>query len=529
MKKNLFFIVLLTGMMNFLNAQYSCEKWSVLDISITSGKTSAKPLDVEFGAVFSQENGKRLNIPAFYNGDNTWVLRFSPSETGEWTFRTWSSERSLAGKTGTVSVLPSGKEDEHGPLVISKKNPQKFEYADGTPVYLMTFEIDWLFALDHDNPADIPKTRQIVSHIKENGFNQVVMNVYAYDAGWGERESIRPEHNFAKPDVFPFGGSNETPDYTTLNIDFFRHLDRVIAHLDDQEILAHLMIYVWNKKVNWPEPGSKADNMYFDYVVKRYQAFPNLIWDISKEALAYGRDDMGYISQRIDRLRKLDAYGRLLSVHDYAYCNAFPEKVDFISIQNWSPNIYDIMRDVKEKHSGKPILNIEHGGYEKTMHSIFDGAFTDAVACLDRNYQCAFAGTYSTYYWQNASWYELVYNPFELPAQNQPRFEYFRYMTELFTRYPFEELEPYQGDFTSFILTNSDDVYMVYLTPDMISISGNIIELKGSTVDITWFDPLTGTYFPGGERNFGGTWMGIRRPGELSGPIGIAILKARQP
>lgn len=68
---------------------------------------------------------------------------------------------------------------------------------------------------------------------------------------------------------------------------------------------------------------------------------------------------------------------------------------------------------------------------------------------------------------------------------------------------------------------------MVYLTRDMISLSGNINELKGRTVDITWFDPLTGVYFSGGERYFGGTWMSIRRPDELTVPTGIAILEAR--
>jgi len=40
---------------------------------------------------------------------------------------------------------------------------------------------------------------------------------------------------------------------------------------------------------------SAEDNRYFDYVIKRYQAFPNIIWDVSKEALDYGRCDIPYI------------------------------------------------------------------------------------------------------------------------------------------------------------------------------------------------------------------------------------------
>ena len=198
--------------------------------------------------------------------------------------------------------------------------------------------------------------------------------------------------------MFPFGGNNDDPDYKTLDLTFFQRLDRVVGHLNEAGIVAHLMIYVWNKKVNWPTPNSAADNLYFDYVVKRYQAFPNLIWDISKEALAYGRDDMTYITDRIHRLRRLDGHQRLVSVHDYAYCNQYPGEVDFISIQEWRPNLYGIMRSVAAKHFNKPVFNIEHGGYETTMYQIFpSGAFNDPLTCLDRNYQCVFAGTYSKY------------------------------------------------------------------------------------------------------------------------------------
>ena len=63
-------------------------------------------------------------------------------------------------------------------------------------------------------------------------------------------------------------------------MEFFQHFDRVMAELDNKNVAAHLMIYVWNKKVNWPKSRSAEDNRYFDYVVKRYQAYPNLIWDI---------------------------------------------------------------------------------------------------------------------------------------------------------------------------------------------------------------------------------------------------------
>lgn len=504
---------------------YETRKWEVLDLKFTAKIKPANPFGVQFGGVLKHENGQSMNVPGFHNGNGEWIIRVSLPETGTWSYETWSSEPKLASLKGSVNVLPVQKADEHGPVAISKNNPQKFVYANGSPYFLMAFELDWLFALDAQNPDGIPKTKEIIDEVAINGFNQVVMNVYAYDAGWGERDHIKPEYNYAEPEVFPFGGTNENPDFSTLNIGFFKHLDRVMAHLDDKEIIAHLMIYVWNKKVNWPESESEADNMYFDYVVKRYQAYPNLIWDISKEALAYGHNDMGYITNRIERLEKLDAHERLLSVHDYAYCARFPGEVDFISIQDWRPNIYDRMLEVADKHPDKPVFNIEHGGYEKTMHSIFDGAYTDAEVCLDRNYRCIFAGTYSTYYWQNSSWYEVVYNPSSLPKEQQPHFEYFKYLTGFFDRYPFNQLEP-SGAGSAFCLSDKKSVYLFYLTPGMIAATGDVSGLKGKTVQLRWFDPLTGSYIDGDKRSFdNGTWISIKKHEKITSPFCILIME----
>lgn len=509
-----------------LNANpYRFQKWQVAELEFKADIKSGNPFGLRFGAVFTSNAGKKMDIPGYYNGGNSWVIRFCPPEEGTWFYETYSTEKKLTGQKGAIDVIPNENKNEHGAIVISKNNRQKFEYEDGTPYFLMAFELDWLFAIDAENDADIPKTREMISHLSKNGFNQVVMNVYAYDAGWGNHKEVKPEHNFAKPIVFPFGGTNDKPDFSTLNLDFFKHLDRVIAHLQREGIVAHLMIYVWNKKVNWPGPESEADNNYFDYVVKRYQAFPNLIWDISKEALDYGHDDMGYITRRIDRLRKLDGHNRLLSVHDYRYCENFPGKVDFISIQSWVPDIYNKMKTIGSTYQLQPVFNIEHGGYEKTMHSHFDVGYTNPVVCLERNYQCAFAGVYSTYYWQNTSWFEVVYNPDSLPEEKQPGFAWYKYLKQLFTDYNFNDLSIYHSGANAFGLSDHKKNYLFYLPRDLNALTGQIPGLMGQTVAVKWFDPLTGTYHNGGEKQLKSSWVSIKKTEGITSPFCIAILE----
>ena len=524
--KSLLFCFSLVAIVSGQTEAQDISKWEVAEINVKSKRIKSDPFQVEIKAIFSHEGGASLEVPGFYHGDNAWTIRYSLPQEGTWQYLIQSPEKSLDGNQGEIVVGPN-KSDQHGPIIIPDDNRTRFSYADGSPYNLLAYELDWLFALDAENAEDIPRTREIISAIKSNGFNQVVMNVYAFDASWGERDKINPMHNFAEPQVFPFAGTNDQPDFSTLNLDFFNHLDRVIAHLNEQNIVAHLMIYVWNKKVNWPEPKSAEDNMYFDYVAKRYQAFPNMVWDISKEALAYGRDDMGYITDRIHRLRKLDGHERLISVHDYNYCAAFPDQVDFISIQEWSPNIYNKMLDVAEKHPDQPVFNIEHGGYETTMHRIFaGGAYTDPATCLRRNYECAFAGAYTTYYWQNTSWYEVVFNPNELPEENQPNLAWYQHFGNLLETYQFEQLMPWQNAFTTYGLYDGAETLLLFIPEKMERLSGTVPFLQHKKVSITWFDPFTGVTYDGPEREFEeGTWMGFQVDERISAPFGVAVLK----
>ncbi|MEL6105592.1 MAG: DUF5060 domain-containing protein [Planctomycetota bacterium] len=507
------------------SSEATVQRWEVYEAGLEAKRDVKNPFDEEFGAVFRHADGDRISVPGCFDGGRRWLLRFCPEKLGRWSYVTYSSVGELSGRVGQVNVVENNRDWQHGPITISSKDPRRFAYSDGSPYFLMAFELDWLFALDGENEDDIPRSRELVSAVADHGFNQIVMNIFAYDAPWGEKKKIRPEHDFARPRVYPFGGTNEEPDFSTLDVKYFQRLDRVIRLLDEKQIVAHVMIYVWNKDVNWPQPESAADNRYFDYVVRRYQAFPNLVWDISKEALDYGRDDMGYITRRIDRLRRLDGHDRLLTVHDYKYCDAFPGSVDFISIQEWQPYLYHRMVEVGKSHSRKPVFNIEHGGYEKTTYSIFDGAYTDPVTCLDRTYQCLFAGTYSTYYWQNTSWYNVITAPFELPPSEQPHFRYYKHLTNLFHEFDFTELRPSQETFSPPMLSNGKDTYLFYLPEHRTGISGRLPELLGRTMRIRWFDPLTGEYVADSKHYFkDDTWLWMKRPQKISGPAAIAVL-----
>ena len=221
-----------------------------------------------------------------------------------------------------------------------------------------------------------------------------------------------------------------------------------------------------------------------------------MIWDISKEALGYGHTDVNYISDRIARLRELDHYNRLITVHDYSYCRRFTEKVDFVSVQLWSSELHSVMRKVCNDMPNKPILNIEHGGYERGPYVVFTGNYTSPEVCLERAYQCVFAGTYPTHYWQGAAWNVVVPDFGSLPEESRPKLEYYRHMNTLVQRYRLDHLTA--GDKKSnagFALHNGKDLYLYYVPRECEFIGMRLPkELRGKSMTGTWFDPFTGDF-----------------------------------
>jgi hypothetical protein len=474
----------------------SVNKWDVVDI-VFKAKTSENPFKTEFSADFSKD-GKTITVQGFYDGNDHWIIRFSPSAEGQWTYTTKSTIKQLSDKKGVVNALKNVA-NNHGGIIINPQNPQKFCYEDGTPYFLLAFECDWLFALDYNNNTAIPKTDHLLGLLNKNGFNQIVMNVFSYDVSWEKDKKLKDYPQFeygATPGAYPFLGDNKNPDFSALNIEFFHKLDRVISSMHDHRIVSHLMIYVWNKLVNWPEMYSDADNMYFEYVVKRYQAYSNLVWDVSKEALYYGRADEKYILDRIERIRKNDAYHRLLSVHDFGFCSRQSDKVDFISTQDWKLDIYDKMLDVNKKFSNKPVFNIEHGGYEEAPFEVFTGAYISPEYCLRRNYECLFAGVYSTYYWQGTSWNIIIYNPFEQPDNFiKPKFEYYLHMQEFFSLHDFSLYKPSpEKSSNGFGLIDDHGNSLIYTPKENYKLAIGWLEKDKKEFTFQWFNTLTGEY-----------------------------------
>lgn len=446
-------------------------QYHVYDLRFTA-RVAKNPYDVDLRAVWTAPDGSTLTIPGFYDGDDTWVIRFSPMQLGEWSYETRSDISSLDSRRGRgIFCVPNANPHIHGPLRVDREHPHHFVYADGTRYFPLGDECDWLFALD------MADARRYLDRLAAYGFNQVLMQVYAHHASWSEGLPFR-----VVPQLFPWEGSNEHPHHSRLNPPFWQHLDEIIAYMQQRGIVAHLMIEVHNKHVNWPARTLENDNPFWRHVIARYQAFGNVIWDLCKEI--WRVDDAEYWESRVELLRRLDAYHHLITAHDGVL-----ERGDFLADQHHEAFHAHILQERARR--AWPVMNVEYGYEPGPIPTYPMITLPDEMRC--RTWEIVAAGGYPVFYYGNTAWDVVDLAP--LPEG----YPMFHIVQQVMARLPYWEMEPYDSLVDNgYCLAKLGEAYLVYL-PHGGRVRLMAGELRGAgRPHAFWVNPRTGVEIPAG-------------------------------
>jgi len=268
--------------LNSPNKDYTCKMYMPIDIEIIGTCPLPNPFSAHIEGRFETPDGHYMTIPGFYDGEGVWKIRFAPTMEGLWEYRLYSpSIISNSPIHGTIQC--KGKLDNcHGDVTISEDDPSIFMYSDGTPYYLFAYECNWLWALNLED-GNMDRVNMLLDDIQEVGFNQILFNTYAHDCSW--REGNTCSDDFGPPKEYLWEGSNSLPRHDLMNIKFFRSYDMLMYELLKRGISMHIYLKVYNKLVNWPQRCSEDDDLFFDYIVARYQAFSGVIWDFFKGSI----------------------------------------------------------------------------------------------------------------------------------------------------------------------------------------------------------------------------------------------------
>lgn len=117
-------------------------RYESLEMVVDLEAKYANPYDareVRLDGTFSGPDGAEMAIPGFWDGDEAWKMRFTPSQDGEWHYRLVVTDSRGAGPEveGTFMVTPSELHGwlQPGDWFDSDYSGHYLVYHDGTPFY----------------------------------------------------------------------------------------------------------------------------------------------------------------------------------------------------------------------------------------------------------------------------------------------------------------------------------------------------------------------------------------------------------
>jgi hypothetical protein len=288
----------------------------------------------------------------------------------------------------------------------------------------------------------------------------------------------------------------------------------VLHALYERGMIAHVMIKVYNKQVNWPAKGGAEDDLYFRWLVARYAAYPNVVWDFSKEA--HNEKDLAYKLGRINLLRQHDPYRRPVTVHDdnAAYDQgAYNALLDFRSDQQharWRETIL-----AQRQQNKWPVFNVEFG-YEHGPGGLEDKTYRVAQAPEEvcrRAWEVCLAGGHVVYYYTYTAWDVLR------PTATPVGYRYFKNLRDFFEATGYWRLEPTEGLVSDgYCLADPGREYVVFLNqakPFTLKVDKATGHLAAE-----WYHPFTGKRSSAGRLSNGA--VELKPPADWGvGPVAL--------
>jgi hypothetical protein len=345
-----------------MTTQQNC----VLDLRFLSTVNYGDPYnDFEATAVIVAPSGAERRVPLFWAGENSWGLRFSGHESGEYKFTLDASDASNAGIhniSGTITVAPYEGENKlfgHGRLRVAADR-RHFEQADGTP-FFWTGDTWWMGL---SSRLDWPQGfRELAADRAAKGFNvvQIIAGPYPDMDAWDARGRNEVGYPFAA-------------DYARINPAYYDWADLKIAHMVHTGLMP-CIVGMWGYYL--PEIGVDKVKRFWRNLVARYGAYPvawcvcgegAMPWYLSKTPKEDAAKQKTGWTEVMRYIREIDGYHNLISIHPTQFGRDQVEDdslMDFEMLQTGHgdmesiPNIIDCVRKAVAREPRMPVVNSE--------------------------------------------------------------------------------------------------------------------------------------------------------------------------
>ena len=346
-------------------------KFGVFETSLTSSASLANPFsDAAMSAEFTSASGKRVSVAGFYYGGTEWRVRFVPREHGRWRYRltlSWPT-----GKQDSQGEFECEGTTGHGFLHLSKRNPFRMEYEDGTPFYPIGIQPCSFITPDFDGPDAEGKWRSVSADEWAKAFDGAV-NLVRTQMGQGTEDGcalplIRAGDQ--KAGIPPGPIDRYDTDLAAQMDEVFRihrthGFSEILILFQDMSLWGDLTSAFGRARDLVNYKSLKAANLpmqdrYLRYVVARFGCFVD-IWELFNED-SYAPND--YLAHLAKVVRDADPYAHIITT------NYARPKEPWCEIATWHEymgmpasevDAYLTSQIALAKSSGKVVQNTEFG------------------------------------------------------------------------------------------------------------------------------------------------------------------------
>ena len=261
--------------------------YEIVTLSCDAERDISNPfISITLSAVFNSPDGRRFAVEGFFNGNRTWLLRFMPDQTGNWSF-SWQFGNDSG--TGTFSCVSQQNSTLHGHIWVDPDNPHKLRFDDGTPLH-------WLGGkyIDFDDPFfQTPEHASVPERMPPSRYLPLVHSYLQKIASKGLNGIV------LKLRVLPLND-----DLRSMDLNFLANADQIMQWCMDLGINVQLNFFdTWSKRkpaaditISNPDPGDlllephnpatyvDETRFFIRYCIARYAAYPNLLWELWNEA-----------------------------------------------------------------------------------------------------------------------------------------------------------------------------------------------------------------------------------------------------
>jgi len=196
------------------------KRRDVLELGFKSDTKYNNPfVDIIIDCIFKSPSNKEYVVPCFYNGEDMWKVRFSPNETGQWSYKTSITPKNMSlESSGKFRVVELDK-PVRGFLKTCPGKYWGLMYESGEPAFIFGDTMYNIFGvafcgLDYEN---------VLKRRAQQGFNliraRLQVSPYHPPAGYSDWQTRS---------TWPWQGSPQKPEFDRFNLEYFQAVDKVM-------------------------------------------------------------------------------------------------------------------------------------------------------------------------------------------------------------------------------------------------------------------------------------------------------------